>query len=79
MRGFGGIHSSESSLHSRLIVEADLMKSTRIIANLVNFASTQGGPPDWGCAAGLRHEFSHDLSIGISAPLAAPTRCGSPR
>lgn len=67
-RGFGGIHRhGESGLHSRLIVEADLMKNTRVIANLVNFASSQGGPPGWGYAAGLRHEFSHDLSLGVEA------------
>lgn len=64
----GGIHRhGESGLYSRIILEADLARHTRLVLNLVNFASGDGGKPGFGYAAGLRHEIHHDLSVGLEA------------
>jgi hypothetical protein len=62
----GGIHRhGESGWYNRLILEADLTHHTRVILNLIGFVSGTGGKPGFGYAAGIRHEFSHDLSLGI--------------
>lgn len=64
----GGIHRhGESGWYSRLIMEADLSHETRIVLNLVSFVSGNSGRPGFGYAAGIRHEFSHDLSLGLEA------------
>lgn len=64
----GGIHRhGESGWYSRLIMEADVNHHTRVVLNLVSFVSGNSGRPGFGYAAGLRHEFSHDLSVGLEA------------
>lgn len=64
----GGIQRpGESGLQSRLILESDVTQKTRAVLNLVSFVSGTKGKPGFGYAAGLRHEFSHDLSFGIEA------------
>lgn len=63
-----GIHRhGESGLHSRLIVEADLTARTRAVLNLISYVSGSGGKPGFGYALGVRHEFHHDLSLGLEA------------
>ncbi len=62
----GGIHRhGESGLYTRLILESDITDQTRLVLNLVSFVSGNGGGPGFGYAAGVRHEFNHDLSMGI--------------
>jgi hypothetical protein len=62
----GGIHRhGESGWYNRVILEADITHHTRVILNLISFVSGTGGGPGFGYAAGIRHEFSHDLSLGI--------------
>jgi len=64
----GGIQrAGESGLQSRIILESDVTENTRAVLNLISFVSGDGGKPGFGYAAGLRHEFSHDLSLGIEA------------
>lgn len=64
----GGIHRhGESGLHSRIIAEADLTPHTRIVLNVISFASTDGGKPGFGYAVGVRHELSHRLLLGLEA------------
>jgi hypothetical protein len=61
----GVLRAGESGLHSRLIFEADVTSQTRAVLNVLSFVSGDGGKPGFGYAIGLRHEFSHDLSLGI--------------
>ncbi len=62
----GGIHRhGESGWYNRVILEADITHHTRVILNLISFVSGAGGGPGFGYAAGIRHEFNHDLSLGI--------------
>ncbi|MCX6857816.1 MAG: hypothetical protein NTV80_23265 [Verrucomicrobia bacterium] len=62
----GGIHRhGESGWYNRVIMEADITHHTRVILNLISFVSGNGGGPGFGYAAGVRHEFNHDLSLGI--------------
>jgi hypothetical protein len=62
----GGIHRhGESGWYNRVILEADITHHTRVILNLISFVSGTGAGPGFGYAAGIRHEFNHDLSIGI--------------
>lgn len=64
----GGIHRhGESGWYSRLIMEADISHHTRLVLNLVSFVSGESGRPGFGYAAGIRHEFTHDLSLGLEA------------
>lgn len=64
----GGIHRhGESGWYSRLIMEADLLQHTRIVLNLVSFVSGNSGRPGFGYATGIRHEISHDFSLGLEA------------
>jgi len=64
----GGIHRhGESGWYSRLIVEGDLAEDTRLVLNLISFVSGLGGKPGFGYAVGVRHEFNHDISVGIEA------------
>ena len=64
----GGIHRhGESGWYNRLIFESDLTENTRVVLNLISFVSGTGGKPGFGYAAGVRHEFNHDLSAGIEA------------
>lgn len=63
-----GIHRhGESGLHSRMIFEADLAPQTRIVLNVLSFASTDGGKPGFGYALGIRRELSHRLLLGVEA------------
>ncbi|MEQ1751894.1 MAG: hypothetical protein ABL974_20905, partial [Prosthecobacter sp.] len=64
----GGIHRhGESGWYNRFIIESDLTHHTRAVFNLISFVSGTGGKPGFGYAAGVRHEFNHDLSFGIEA------------
>ena len=64
----GGIHRhGESGWYNRFIIESDLTQHTRAVFNLISFVSGTGGKPGFGYAAGVRHEFNHDLSFGIEA------------
>jgi hypothetical protein len=64
----GGIHRhGESGWYSRFIMEADLSHHTRVVFNLVSFVSGNSGRPGFGYATGIRHEFNHDLSLGLEA------------
>lgn len=63
-----GIHRhGESGLHSRMIFEADLTSQTRLVLNILSFASTDGGKPGFGYALGIRRELSHQLLLGVEA------------
>lgn len=62
----GGIHRhGESGFYSRLILETDITEDTRAVVNIVSFVSGNGGGPGFGYAVGVRHEFNHDLSMGV--------------
>ena len=49
----------------RLVVEANF-GSTKILANLIG-VSPEDGSPSWGYAAGVRHQFTHKLALGVEA------------
>ncbi len=62
-----GIHRhGQSGLHSRLIIEADLGKHDKIVANLINF-TPEHGKGAWGYGVGLRHAFHHDFAMSVEA------------
>ena len=62
-----GIHRhGESGLHSRLIIEADLSKHDKIVANLINF-TPEHGKGAWGYGVGIRHAFHHDFAMSVEA------------
>lgn len=49
----------------RLVVEANF-GSTKILANLIG-TLPEGGEPLWGYAAGVRHQFTPKLALGVEA------------
>jgi len=51
---------------ARLMLEADLTGSDRIVFNLVHFNASQEKPA-WGYALGLRHAFHHDFAVSLEA------------
>lgn len=64
---YQGIHRhGEEGLHARLIIDADLGSSDKIVANVINF-TPRYGPPAWGYALGYRHSFHHDLAASLEA------------
>lgn len=65
--GYLGIHRhGEEGLHARLIIDVDLGRSDKLMANLINF-TPRTGEPAWGYAVGYRHAFHHDLAASVEA------------
>ncbi len=52
--------------NARLMLEADLTGSDRIVFNLVHL-NLREEKPLWGYAAGLRHAFHHDFAVSAEA------------
>lgn len=52
--------------NARLMLEADLTGSDRLVLNLVHL-SLRSEKPAWGYAAGLRHAFHHDFAVSVEA------------
>ena len=62
-----GIHRhGESFFTARLIMEADLTSSDKLVMNFINVTPERGSPA-WGYAAGVRHSFSHMWGMGVEA------------
>lgn len=51
---------------ARLMLEADLTGSDRVVFNLVHFNASHEKPA-WGYAVGLRHAFHHDFAVSLEA------------
>ncbi len=52
--------------NARLMFEADLTGSDRLVLNLVHL-NLRTESPVWGYAAGLRHAFHHDFAVSLEA------------
>jgi hypothetical protein len=64
----GGVHAhshNQNQWIGRLVVEANF-GSTKILANLIG-TLPEGGEPLWGYAAGVRHQFTPKLALGVEA------------
>lgn len=62
----GSIHNHDENLWTgRLVIEADFGR-TKAIFNLIGI-SPEGAAPAWGYAAGVRHQFTHSLALGVEA------------
>ena len=62
-----GIHShGVSGLRARLIIEARISDSDKIVANLINVTPDDGNA-SWGYAIGFRHAFNHDVALSLEA------------
>lgn len=62
----GSIHNHDANLWTgRLVVEAEFGK-TKALLNLIGL-SPEGAAPAWGYAVGLRHQFTHDVALGVEA------------
>ncbi|MBL9114826.1 MAG: hypothetical protein JNJ83_07430 [Verrucomicrobiaceae bacterium] len=62
-----GIHShGVSGLRARLIIEANISESNKIVANLIN-VTPDDGKAAWGYAIGFRHAFNHDVAMSLEA------------
>ncbi len=63
----GGVHNHDQDLlAARLILEADVTDSTRLVFNLI-CNLPDGSGPDWGYAAGIRQRLTQDLAAGVEA------------
>jgi hypothetical protein len=64
---YDGIHRhTEDHAFARLVLEADLTATDKLIVNLIGLWPDDGKSA-WGYAAGFRHSFSHALAAGIEA------------
>jgi hypothetical protein len=64
---YDGIHRhGENHAFARLIIEADLTRSDKLIFNLIGLWPEEGHTA-WGYAAGYQHRFSHTFATGLEA------------
>lgn len=59
-------HQRIEGWNARLMLEADLTGSDRLVFNLVHL-NLRSEKPAWGYAVGLRHAFHHDFAASVEA------------